>query len=198
MPPLTVWDHAARHSTRLGFFINIFGGHKSFLWGHWYPCIGFLVMSPLGFKARVGSLICTSWRHHSVRPGRCSTDWAMLARLWNETLDVFSHVCLSVSHSVSMSVHAGGIPMWPLPTWDIYQLQAQPPPTLTMQGSPRTCSNLFTWDLTIQGLPRHVQTYSLEPYNAGTPKKTCSKGGGWPSTERSSSSVVILMIAWWH
>ena len=23
-------------------------------WGHWYPCFGFLVTSPLGFKARVG------------------------------------------------------------------------------------------------------------------------------------------------
>ena len=25
--------------------------------GHWYPCFGFLVMSPLGFKARVGSAL---------------------------------------------------------------------------------------------------------------------------------------------
>ena len=24
-------------------------------WGQWYPCFGFLVTSPLGFKARVGS-----------------------------------------------------------------------------------------------------------------------------------------------
>ena len=44
------------------FFSKIFGGHESFLWGHWYPCFGLLVMSPLGFKARVGSLICTWWR----------------------------------------------------------------------------------------------------------------------------------------
>ena len=29
----------------------------SFFWGHWYPCFGFLVMSPLGFKARVGSAL---------------------------------------------------------------------------------------------------------------------------------------------
>ena len=30
---------------------------KKFLaiWGHWYPCFGFLVTSPLGFKAKVGS-----------------------------------------------------------------------------------------------------------------------------------------------
>ena len=26
-------------------------------WGHWYPCFGFLVMSPLGFKVRVGSAL---------------------------------------------------------------------------------------------------------------------------------------------
>ena len=30
----------------------LFGGHKSFLWGHWYPCFGLLVMCSLGFKAR--------------------------------------------------------------------------------------------------------------------------------------------------
>ena len=45
------------------FFLNkFFGGHDSFLWGHWYPCSGLLVTSHLGFKARVGSLICTWWR----------------------------------------------------------------------------------------------------------------------------------------
>ena len=26
-------------------------------WGYWYPCFGFLVTSPLGFKARVGSAL---------------------------------------------------------------------------------------------------------------------------------------------
>ena len=30
----------------------------SYFGGHWYSCLGFLVMSPLGFKARVGCLIC--------------------------------------------------------------------------------------------------------------------------------------------
>ena len=41
------------------FFLN-FGGNKSSLWGHWYPCFWLLVTS-LGFKARVGSLI---WALH--------------------------------------------------------------------------------------------------------------------------------------
>ena len=34
-----------------------FGGHTCSFWGHWYPCFGFLVTSPLGFKARVGSAL---------------------------------------------------------------------------------------------------------------------------------------------
>ena len=25
--------------------LKIFGGHQSFLWGHWYPCFGLMVMS---------------------------------------------------------------------------------------------------------------------------------------------------------
>ena len=36
---------------------DVFGGHMSFFGGHWYPCFGFLVTSPLGFKAEVGCLI---------------------------------------------------------------------------------------------------------------------------------------------
>ena len=39
------------------FFKNFFGGHESFLWGHWYPYFGLLVTSPLGFKARVHSAL---------------------------------------------------------------------------------------------------------------------------------------------
>ena len=39
------------------FFLKFFGGHESFLWGHWYPCFGLLVTSALGFKARVGSAL---------------------------------------------------------------------------------------------------------------------------------------------
>ena len=45
-------------SNSLYFILFIFLENTSpFLWGHWNPCFGFLVMSPLGFKARVGSLI---------------------------------------------------------------------------------------------------------------------------------------------
>ena len=40
------------HTNFFSFF-KIFGVHMSFLWGHWYPCFGLLVMSALGFKNRV-------------------------------------------------------------------------------------------------------------------------------------------------
>ena len=48
------------------FLRKIFGGHMSFLWGHWYPCFGLLVMPALGFKARVDPLLvcfvaCMQW-----------------------------------------------------------------------------------------------------------------------------------------
>ena len=38
------------------FFKSFWRTHVLF-WGHWYPCFGFLVMSHLGFKARVGSAL---------------------------------------------------------------------------------------------------------------------------------------------
>ena len=37
-------------------FFKVFGGHVSFF-GHWCACYGFLVTSPLGFKARVDSAL---------------------------------------------------------------------------------------------------------------------------------------------
>ena len=42
------------------FFFKNFGGHESFFLGHWYSCIGRLVRSSLGFRARVSSLIYAS------------------------------------------------------------------------------------------------------------------------------------------
>ena len=39
------------------FFKKSFWGHMCLIWGHWYPCFGFLVTTPLGFKARVGSAL---------------------------------------------------------------------------------------------------------------------------------------------
>ena len=45
------------------FFFKFLEDMSPILWGHWYLCFGLLVISPLGFKARVGSLIRTLWRH---------------------------------------------------------------------------------------------------------------------------------------
>ena len=47
-------------------FLKFFGGHISFLWDHWYPCFGLLVMFPLGFKARVGALFSLGKGMHDV------------------------------------------------------------------------------------------------------------------------------------
>ena len=38
------------------FFLKFLADTCPF-WGHWYPCFGFLVTFPLGFKARVGSAL---------------------------------------------------------------------------------------------------------------------------------------------
>ena len=50
------------------FFLKnlIFWGHQPFLWGHWYPYFGLLVIYTLGFKARVYLslrcfLACVQW-----------------------------------------------------------------------------------------------------------------------------------------
>ena len=63
------------------FFLKNFGGHESFLWGNGYPCCGLLVTSPLGFKARVGSLICTWQRHMCYTSPEihlwCDTCWPL-------------------------------------------------------------------------------------------------------------------------
>ena len=44
------------------FLVLIFGGHESFLWGHWCPCFELLVTYALGFKARMDPFTCI-FRH---------------------------------------------------------------------------------------------------------------------------------------
>ena len=39
------------------FFLKTFWRTHVLFWGRWYPCFGFLVTSPMGFKARVGSAL---------------------------------------------------------------------------------------------------------------------------------------------
>ena len=219
MPLLTLWDHAARHSTRLRFFVNIFGWHKSFLWGHWYPLhlVEMYVLhvprdSPL--VQHLPTSLWPAWQlshslphtcehaligletgiYHATAASQCETSQMLYSLSYAGSALKWNIRCCQSCHSVSMSVHAeGGIPMWPLPTWDTLSPRSSPTPNLTMQespldmfklvhsglhhtGTPKTCSNLFTWTLQCRD-----------------PPKTCSKVGGWPSTERSSSSIG----RWW-
>ena len=55
------------NGTQRIFFEN-FGGHQSFLWGHWYPCFGCLVMSALSFKASVDPLFLCFITHLQLIP----------------------------------------------------------------------------------------------------------------------------------
>ena len=49
-------------------FLKSFGGHESFLWGHWYPCFGLLVTSTLGFKAKCTDLKNQYWPMVKICP----------------------------------------------------------------------------------------------------------------------------------
>ena len=49
-------------SSHINIFYKILEDISSLCWDHWYPCFGLVVMSSLGFKARMGSLTCTWWR----------------------------------------------------------------------------------------------------------------------------------------
>ena len=50
------WRHLKYIIIMFGYiriFFLISAGYKCFLWGHWYPCFGLLVMSAPGSKAKV-------------------------------------------------------------------------------------------------------------------------------------------------
>ena len=68
---------------------KIFGGQFFFLRGHWYSFFGLLVMSPLDFKARVGSLVCSWWRHKRHTWCTFSTSWQPT---WQPSWS-FPHTC---------------------------------------------------------------------------------------------------------
>ena len=67
-------------------FILIFGGHQSFLWGHWYPLIGLMVTSALSFKARVDSFTCVLCYLYTTNSSDSPLVWHLLTS------------CLSVSY----------------------------------------------------------------------------------------------------
>ena len=109
-----VWQ---RCSESLFFFLKkTFGGHKSFLWGHWCPCYGLLVMSSLSFKGRVGSL-SPAWQ-------RCTCYFFPESHLWCDTcwLLCSQHGSWAVLFHIPVSRHWWGSKlgsiMLPLTVWD--------------------------------------------------------------------------------
>ena len=80
--------------------------NQSFLWVHWFPCFRLLVMSPLGFKARVGSLICT-WQRHM---------WHMFPEiyLWYDTCWPLGgqHGSQAIFIHILLSRHWWGLRLW--------------------------------------------------------------------------------------
>ena len=66
-PPSHRWCATPCYCTtrKLQTFFKKFLADTCLFWGHWYPWFGFLVMSPLGFKARVGSALFALWKQMS-------------------------------------------------------------------------------------------------------------------------------------
>ena len=62
-------------------------------WGHWYPCFGFLVTSPLGFKARVGSALFELYG--GVRDICCLRFTSGSVYSQHSCWSLFPHVCFN-------------------------------------------------------------------------------------------------------
>ena len=62
-------------------FLKFLADTHFLFWGHWYPCFGFLVTSPLGFKARVGSALFAFCAGECNVHSQRSTSGATLADL---------------------------------------------------------------------------------------------------------------------
>ena len=75
-------------------FFKIFGGHM--IWGHWYPCFGLLVKSPLGFKARVGSLI-NIWIVH----------WIFYQPTWKRRRLLSFSLNVTTAYDIGRDLHCG-------------------------------------------------------------------------------------------
>ena len=78
-----VWTHYKCSRQQVQFFLE----DISTFVGPLIPCFGLLVTSPLGFKARVGSLIRTWWRHTCYMFPKihlwCDTCWCSMASYIN-------------------------------------------------------------------------------------------------------------------
>ena len=74
------------------------GGHKSFMWGHWYPCFVLLVTSALGFKTRVDSFACMLCHLCAIGSSDTPLVWHLLTSWypawWLSYFD--PHTCIQV------------------------------------------------------------------------------------------------------
>ena len=91
------------------FFLKKIGGHESFLWGHWYPCFGLLVTSPLGFKRQRHRCYIT----HSLRFTSGATPANLLAASMAaepslpHTCEAFGGLETGTYHATTHSVRSG-------------------------------------------------------------------------------------------
>ena len=105
----------------LFFKKKIFEGQKPFLWGHWYPCFGLLVTSPLGFSkpewsalfalrggASLNLLVITAKDTYITFVKRCYSTWFFVSVFnlccrfpltWN-----FGNVTMTGTHIISLSL----------------------------------------------------------------------------------------------
>ena len=117
--PLRTYTQA---NMRQPFFFKInFEGHKSFLWDHWCPCFGPLVISALGFKARVDPflLTCVILRFtYCATPADCVEVSMAVKLFWSTYLQIMGpqalvgvqthdHTCHSTTFSTIRSLRLG-------------------------------------------------------------------------------------------
>ena len=147
------------HETWLNWvFLKIFGGHESFLWGHWYPYFGLLVTSSLGFKARVGSALFKLSRGVGVRlqiPWDSPLVWHLLTS-WQPALQPSHLFHIPVGHWWDSKLGA----IMPPPTvWDQAGL------TLYRLGYPSSATQLgfSSWTLFCQ-IRQHCVNYGYKNF----------------------------------
>ena len=94
---------------------KLFGGHEYFLWVNWYPCFGLLVMTPLCFKARVGSALFTLGRGVRVTRSLRLTPGATPADLLVDSMAAEPISSTYLWNSLSFDVNRNSLCLF----WDI-------------------------------------------------------------------------------
>ena len=122
----------------LFIFLNFCWTHVHF-WGHWYLCFGLLVTSPLGFKARLGSLIRTLWRRMWCTFPEihlwCNTSACVYGQHGSQSL--YPHACLSRGRMLDLNHRPSA--------WQVDALTTRP-------------QRPGVWDLLLLSQSHHVNT----------------------------------------